>query len=188
MEQAEEVKKPNLHPMRERAAARAAHDETKLITFETEKVKIDQVDSDPDDAFVIRLVLDVVAGRSDRSLFDEAGDLKEGCQSSALLAVAEGLMRSFNSDLSVKGELMLKLSMTAISAEGYEAEPDEFGVIHAQERVVIPEAEELDYSTAIEETAEPGIKEITLQDASKAKSQSNQFIIKQSTSEQESEY
>jgi len=175
MEQSEEVKKPNLHPMRERAAARVAHSETELKTFESEEVD--------EDAFVIRLVLDVVAGHSDRSLFDEAGDLKEGCQSTALLVVAEGLMQCFESDLSVKDGLMLKLSLTAVSACGYYPDIKKIPAENPH-----PEGEELDYDNALEVTAEPEkFKEIPaenphkvqLTDVSQTVSENNQTEIDQ---------
>ena len=188
MEQTKEVKKPNLHPMRERAVERVARvnkEEFGLIHAQ-ERVSISEPDVkseiDPEDAFVIRLVLDVVAGRSDRLLFDEAGDLKEGCQSTALLVVAEGLMQCFDKDLSVKDGLMLKLSLTAMSACGYY--PD-IKAIPAENPH--PDGEELDYDNPIEVTAEPESK-ISLEVATAEAGKLNQFDINRSTSEQESDF
>jgi len=160
MEQEKGVIKPiNRHPMKERAAERVSQAAEKAD--KSEEVSLDQVDADPDDAFVIRLVLDVIAGRSERALFDEAGDLKEGCQTCALLAVADGLMQSFHSDLSVKDGLMLKLSLTAISPCGYYPDTKEIPAENPH-----PEGEELDYDNAIEETAEPEkFKEIPAEDS-----------------------
>ena len=159
MEQEKEgIKLTNRHPMRERAAERVSQAAEKAD--KSEEVSLDQVNADPDDAFVIRLVLDVIAGRSKRALFDEAGDLKEGCQTMALLTVADGLMQCFEKDLSVKDGLMLKLSLTAISPCGYYPDIKEIPAENPH-----PDGEELDYDNAIVETAEPEkFKEIPAED------------------------